>query len=273
MLRYLLGAFLAGALSAGSAAGAFAQDAPRIAGSIELTDGDVLLEGKDGKTRLPANGESVFEGDTVTTFPRGEIHLQMADGASLIVRESSRITIAEYVADGGDEDRSLIELARGALRSITGWIGQYNRANYKIRTPLVTIGVRGTDHEPSHLPEGDPRGEAGSYDKVNEGRTYMQGAEGIVEVPANRAVFRAHARGARPRLLASVPPFFKPGRFERRFEGRAREVRRTLKERREARRDFVRKPQRAPGVRKAPPLRKPGAQRRIERRDAARKQR
>ena len=182
------------------------RDAPRIAGAIELTDGDVLLEGRDGKTRLPANGENVFEGDTVTTFPNGEIHLQMADGASLIVRENSKITIAQYVADGGDNDRSLIDLAKGALRSITGWIGQYNRANYKIRTPLVTIGVRGTDHEPSHLLEGDPRGEPGSYDKVNEGRTYMQGPQGTVDVPANRVVFRGHARGARapPRHDAGV---------------------------------------------------------------------
>ena len=98
---------------------ALAQDAaPRIAGSIELTDGDVLLEGKDGKIRPPINGENVFEGDAVTTFPRGEIHLQMADGASLIVRESSKITIAEYVADGGDKDRSLIELAKGAMRLV-----------------------------------------------------------------------------------------------------------------------------------------------------------
>ena len=237
-------------LSALLAAGAHAQDAPRVAGSIELTDGDVLLEGKDGKTRLPLNGEDVFEGDAVTTFAKGEIHLQMADGASLIVRENSKITIAEYVADGGDSDRSLIDLAKGALRSITGWIGQYNRANYKIRTPLVTIGVRGTDHEPSHLLEGDPRGEAGSYDKVNEGRTFMQGAEGTIEVPANRAVFRAQARGARPRLLASVPKFFRPGRFERRFEARAREARGAIRERRQQRRELIR--QRSAGGTRAP---------------------
>jgi hypothetical protein len=266
---------------------AAAQAQPRVAGAIELTDGDVLLEGKDGKARLPVNGESVLEGDTVTTFANGEIHLQMADGASLIVRENSKITIAEYVADGGDGDRSLIELARGALRSITGWIGQYNRANYKIRTPLVTIGVRGTDHEPSHLLEGDPRGEAGSYDKVNEGRTYMQGPQGTIEVPANRAVFRAQARGARPRLLAKAPGFYRPGRFERRFEGRAREVRRTVVERRQARRELLRRdrgprqlqPNRFLKERPRPELRRPERpqrprlEERRERRRSARDQR
>lgn len=241
MPRHAIHALFIVAAAACLAPGALAQDAPRAAGTFQLAEGDILVEGQDGKARAPAAGGEVFEGDTITTFPRAEAQLQMADGASLIVRENSKITIAEYVADGGDGDRSLIELARGALRSITGWIGQYNRANYRIRTPLVTIGVRGTDHEPSHLLEGDPRGAPGSYDKVNEGRTFMQGAEGVVEVPANRAVFRAQARGARPRLLASVPGFFKPGRFERRFEGRAREARRTIVERRQARRELLRR--------------------------------
>jgi hypothetical protein len=222
------------------ATSAHAQDAPRAAGTFQLAEGDILVEGKDGKARAPATGGDVFEGDTITTFPRAEAQLQMADGASLIVRESSKITIAAYVADGGDGDRSLIELARGALRSITGWIGRYNRANYAIRTPLVTIGVRGTDHEPTHLLPGDPRGEPGSYDKVNEGTTFMQTAEGSFDVPRGRAAFRPQARDARARLLASVPGFFRPGRFEQRFESRAREARRTIQERRQARRELAR---------------------------------
>lgn len=219
---------------------AHAQDTPRVAGTIELTEGNVLLDGKDGKSRLPAVGENVFEGDTVTTFPKGEIQLHMADGASLIVRENSKITIAAYVADGGEEDRSLIELAKGALRSITGWIGRYNRSNYRIRTPLVTIGVRGTDHEPTHIPVGDPRGEPGSYDKVNEGSAFMETTQGIVEVPKNRAVFHSTTARAAPRLLGAIPAFFKPGRHEQRFLARAQEVRKAMPQRRLERQEFVR---------------------------------
>lgn len=240
MPRHAIHALFVVAAAACFAPSALAQDAPRAAGTFQLAEGDILVEGKDGKARAPAAGGEVFEGDTITTFPRAEAQLQMADGASLIVRESSKLTIAEYVADGGDDDRSLIELARGALRSITGWIGQYNRANYKIRTPLVTIGVRGTDHEPTHLLAGDPRGEPGSYDKVNEGTTFMQAAEGSFDVPRGRAAFRPQARGARARLLASVPGFFRPGRFEQRFESRAREARSAIRERRQARRELVR---------------------------------
>jgi hypothetical protein len=231
------------------AAGARAQDPspPRVAGTIELADGDILIEAKDGKTRPPKAGGEAYEGDTITTFPRAELHLHMADGASLILRENSKITITQYVADGGENDRSLIDLAKGALRSITGWIGRYNRNNYSVRTPLVTIGVRGTDHEPTHLLPGDSRGEPGSYDKVNEGAAFMKTSEGVVEVPANRAVFRPVARGARARLLGAVPAFFKPGRHEQRFLVRAREVRANVTQRRMERREFVR--QRGPGAR------------------------
>jgi len=238
----MIRALLACLLLAGAAQ---AQDAPRVAGSFQLVEGSVRLEDKAGRPRAAAVGGEVYEGDTLSTEAGAEAHLQMADGASLILRENSRITVAAYVADGGEGDRSLIELARGALRSITGWIGRYNRSNYAIRTPLVTIGVRGTDHEPAHLLEGDPRGEPGSYDKVNEGTTFMKSDEGTVEVAASRAAFRAHGRAVRARLLERRPAFYRPGRFERRFESRAREARKTIRERREARRELL-KQRRAP---------------------------
>jgi hypothetical protein len=231
------------------AAGAQAQDPSptRVAGTIELAEGDVLIEAKDGKTRAPKVGGDAYEGDTITTFPKAELHLHMADGASLILRENSKITITQYVADGGDNDRSLIDLAKGALRSITGWIGRYNRSNYSVRTPLVTIGVRGTDHEPTHLLPGDPRGEPGSYDKVNEGSAFMRTKQGVVEVPANRAAFHSVSARAAPRLLGAVPAFFRPGRHEQRFLARAQEIRKNVVQRRLERREFVR--QRGPGAR------------------------
>jgi hypothetical protein len=191
----------------------------------------------------------------------------MADGAQIIVREDSKITLSEYVADGGSGDRSLIDLAKGALRSITGWIGQYNRSNYRVRTPLVTIGVRGTDHEPTHIPAGDPRGEPGSYDKVNEGSAFMETKQGIVEVPKNRAAFHSASAKAAPRLLGTVPVFYKPGKHEQRFVARAQETRKAIPQRRIERQEFVRQRSAAGGAKAVPKSAKPPA------RDAAPKAR
>lgn len=249
MRTFLLAAVLAACL----APSAHAQDTaqPRVAGTIELADGNILIEAKDGRTRLPVFGESVYEGDSITTFANSEAHLHMADGAQFIVREDSKITLFEYVADGGSEDRSLVDLAKGAMRAITGWIGQFNRTKYRIRTPLVTIGVRGTDHEPTHLLPGDPRGEPGSYDKVNEGSAFMETKQGVVEIPANRAVFHSISGKGPPRLLNTVPAFFKPGRHEQRFVARAQEVRKAMPQRRLERREIVQRQRGAAGGAKA----------------------
>ena len=214
---------------------------PRVAGKINLAEGLARVEGKDQRMRQPAVGESVLEGDTITTLSNSEVHLNMVDGASFIVRERTRVRITEYVADGGSGDKSLMDLAEGALRAITGWIGAYNRGNYRVRTPLVTIGVRGTDHEPTHLPEGDSRGQPGSYDKVNEGQAFMESKSGTVEVPANTAAFQALASGSVPQLLAAIPGFFKPGSYENEFLRRALELKNLIPQMRLDRIDVLRK--------------------------------
>jgi len=260
--------FVAALLLAGVASFASAQDkgaaaptapAPRVAGTIEFAAGDAMIEAGDGKARLPKAGETVSEGDTIITLAQGELHLRMEDGASISVRENSRMKIAAYVAEGGRNDRSVLELLQGSLRSVTGWIGKFNRSAYQIKTPTATIGVRGTDHEPTYLPAGDPRGEHGAYDKVNEGRTFLQSGSQVVDIGANQAGFHPASGAARPRLLPSVPAFFRPAPNEQRFVARSREVRAKLDERRIERQDVVRRAQdaRREAPKAAPPATRP----------------
>jgi len=214
-----------------------ADSAPHQAGAVEFVSGDSMITPQVGDSRLVVKDSQVNEGDTIITFKGGETQLHMLDGAYLMVRENSRLKIEAYVADGGDKDRSILDLIKGTVRSITGWIGKYNRAAYEIRTPiLVTIGVRGTDHEVTYIPPGDPRGEPGVYDKVNEGKAFMRSGNDVVEVPPQRAVFSAWgAKPRRPRLLASIPRFFRPGLHERAFARRARASVRTIAAQRQAR--------------------------------------
>lgn len=215
---------------------ALAQAQPRVAGKIELAQGIARIEAPGKPARRPAAGERVHEGETIATAAGAELHLAMADGASIIVRERTRLTLTAYVADGGRNDRSLLDLTEGALRAITGWIGRHNRNSYAVRTPLVTIGVRGTDHEPTHFLEGDPRGKAGTYDKVNEGVAVMQSPRGEVAIPQGRAAFLS-LDGLPPQLLEAIPAFFKPGAYEQEFTARARQVERALEELRQGRID------------------------------------
>jgi len=218
--------FLAAALLALAATAAPAQDRPE-AGKVDFVEGDVLIEGKGVPNRAAKLDDAVYEGDTITTLAGAELHLRMGDGGYLSLRENTKITLTTYRANGDDADSSLIDLAKGALRSVTGWIAKQRRDAYSIRTPMVTIGVRGTDHEVVHFEPGDPRGEAGSYDKVNEGRTVMRAKSGTVEVGPNQSA-RFHPDLRSPRLLPSVPGFFRPARHEQRFVERSRISARTL---------------------------------------------
>jgi hypothetical protein len=211
-----------------------AQAQARAAGKVELAEGITRIASPGKPERRPSVGEPVHEGDAIQTALKAELHLRMTDGASIIVRENTKMKITAYVADGGQNDRSLLDLTEGALRAITGWIGKYNRERYAVRTPLVTIGVRGTDHEPTHLLAGDPRGKPGSYDKVNAGLAVMQSPRGSVEIPANKAAYLS-LEGVPPQLLDAIPDFFKPGKYEQAFTARARQVERALDELRKGR--------------------------------------
>jgi hypothetical protein len=215
---------------------AFAQNQPE-AGTIEFLEGDALIEATGVPNRIAKQGDPVYQGDTITTFAGTELQLRMADGGYLSLRENTKITLTTYRANGDDKDESLIDLAKGAFRSVTGWIAKQRSSAYTIRTPMVTIGVRGTDHEVVHFEAGDPRGEPGSYDKVNEGRTVMQTKQGRVEVGPNQSArFHPDLRGP-PRVLPSVPNFFKPAKNEQRFVERSRVSARTLEAQRSALRE------------------------------------
>jgi hypothetical protein len=180
--------------------------------------------------------------------------------------------IANFRADGDEDDRLNIGLLEGSFRSMTGWIARFSRGNYVIRTPTATIGVRGTDHEPYHVPEGSPLGEPGTYDKVNEGGTFLQSKFGRVEVAPGKSGF-ANLRGtAPPRALERPPAFFKPTRNEARFASRHAEIQRNLQQRRDERRKAIeqrRAPQREAGKAEVRPAQKS----RLEERNQALEQR
>lgn len=149
------------------------------------------------ETKLPLQkGDSVFESDTIMTGEKGSAQLVMSDGAYLAIRPNTSIRLDVYHYDKEEEKgvgESVITLLKGCFRSITGLIGKENKENYKVKTPVASIGIRGTDHEPLYIPEPEdgeiPIGEPGLYDKVNSGETYIENEAGIVTILPNQVGF------------------------------------------------------------------------------------
>jgi hypothetical protein len=211
-------------------------------GDVELVTGQVTLQTQDGRVLQLRVGDVVPDGVELLTGKDGELHIATEDGGYVALRPGTRLRVAEYRAEGDDLDTQVLSLLRGSFRSITGWIGKHNAERYKITTPTATIGVRGTDHEPSYLPQDDEavgaETPAGTYDKVNEGASYIENQGGRVEIRPNQSGYAPPGR-ATPQRLRKVPQFFRATANEHRILVRREELRKIFEKRRSERREAL----------------------------------
>ncbi|MBL8999496.1 MAG: FecR domain-containing protein, partial [Gemmatimonadetes bacterium] len=143
----------------------------QTAGRIEFLQGDSRLIAADGAVRAAQLNGLVQTGESIETSADAEVHVVLVDGGMLAVRGGSQIRLQTFRAQGDARDESTLQLVRGALRVVTGWVARINPRNVRYVTPNATIGVRGTDFDIIHLPTG---GDAGSHTRVREGAVVMQ---------------------------------------------------------------------------------------------------
>jgi hypothetical protein len=189
------------------------QSLASTAGVFQFVAGDVRVMLAEGSERPATKGSPISAGDTVTTAKASIAQIKMGDGAIIVVQPDSKLTVAEFTYAGKEDgtERVQFRLQEGGFRSVTGKIGHANKANYMIETPIAHIGVRGTDHEswyfPSRISADGSSTEAGLYNKVNVGQTYIQTQSGEVVIGPNQVGYASTALD-RPRLLDAMPEFF-----------------------------------------------------------------
>ncbi len=189
--------------------------AQAVAGRVQFASGDVRLLLKDGSSRAAQKSDPVSEGDTIVTGVNSVAQLRMIDEGLIAVRPDTQLRIDAYVYAGREDgsERGVLGLVRGGFRTLTGVIGRSNKANYLVRTPNATIGIRGTDHEPLFIPQPAPGqiplGTPGTYNKVNVGETFIESAGQRIELGANQSGFASLQPGAPPVRLERIPGFMR----------------------------------------------------------------
>lgn len=89
-----------------------------------------------------SENDEIYRDARVYTKQYGSMDIQLEDGTDLAVLPNSSLVIDEYVYAGPGSAGSLaISLTRGAMRMVSG---KMSKPSYAIRTPIATIGVRGT---------------------------------------------------------------------------------------------------------------------------------
>jgi len=101
-----------------------------------------------GATRRLSRHSKILKGDTLRTSSRTHTQIRFKDGALISLRPNTEFLIAEYNYNGREDgtERGIFELLKGGFRTITGAIGHRNKQNYKVRTSVATIGIRGTHY-------------------------------------------------------------------------------------------------------------------------------
>ena len=168
-------------------------------GTASMSD----TSGVDGRVYV---GQQIFSGQTLNTLEDGEVHVVTVDGGFIALRPNTVFRVDEYRAKGDSSDKIFMSLFKGALRSITGWIGKHNTSAYRITTPNATLGIRGTDHETTVIEKADGD-EPGTYDTVNEGETVLKTAHGEVEVRPGKFAFAPKNGAVAPHFLEKHPNF------------------------------------------------------------------
>jgi hypothetical protein len=149
------------------------------AGRVDFVFGEASLRGANGQVRAVAKGTEVLDGDTLVTG-NGRAQIRFTDGAFVSLQPNTEFGVREYRYEGRTDgtERGLFALVRGAMRTVTGAIGRYNRASYQVRTPTATVGIRGTGGLIEVLPD------LSTLIKGTSGIWVLTNPAGQIDVPA-----------------------------------------------------------------------------------------
>ena len=89
--------------------------------------------------------DPVFQGDVLVTDAGGAVGLVFNDNTTFALGENARMVLDELVFDpDGGEGSSLFSVVEGAFVFVSGEIAANNPEEMVVRTPVATIGIRGT---------------------------------------------------------------------------------------------------------------------------------
>lgn len=86
-------------------------------------------------------GTTFEQNDRIKTGRDGAAEIEFLDGTSLTIGANSEIVLDKMIFDRDRAKNATVEVVRGTLRFVTG---NSDHSAYQIKTPVATIGVRGT---------------------------------------------------------------------------------------------------------------------------------
>jgi len=181
------------------------------AGTSIFTYGQVQLKNSQGQITVLTQGSQFETGDSILTGVNGRAQLKMKDGAIFDLKPNTEFLIEDYnysastnstVVVAQEENKGFYKLVRGGFRAISGLIGKRNKKNYRVTTPVATIGIRGTDYTATLCVENCGANGIGLYLGVAEGGVVLVNDAGSLDIDLGQAGFVSNA-GTAPVVVSS----------------------------------------------------------------------
>lgn len=157
---------------------AFAQD---VVGIVERIAGEARRIGPEGALPL-ALGSPIHRQEGIRTASGSRLLIRFVDNSTLTLGEEARIFIDDlvYSREAGVELSQRIDIFQGVFGFVSGEVGQLARQNVSVRTPVATIGIRGTEFLGGELTVGMPAGRPHYGFQIRDGAIEVAGPGGSV---------------------------------------------------------------------------------------------
>jgi len=175
-------------------------------GKAIISIGKVTSKNKDGvEAKLKRRGK-VFEGDTITVGKKSRLQLRFVDNQLVVLKANTVFRIDEYKFKGKKDNNktAALSLLKGGMRSVTGLIGKSARDKYKVKTPVATMGVRGTHYVIQICSGNCGAGVQGIVGTVLQGGIVMSNDAGTQEFGTDQ-FFNVPSNNEAPKTITNPP--------------------------------------------------------------------
>ena len=129
-------------------------DEPSI-GKVETIDGDCTVTHVNGTKSALAKDAPIYQGDLIETASNGKLSILFIDSSTFALGSDGSMVLDELVYDPKSHDgHSLANITKGVFVYVSGEIADNNPDDVAIKTPVMTIGIRGTKIAGVAAPEG-----------------------------------------------------------------------------------------------------------------------
>ena len=113
-------------------------------GTVDTAEGEVFAIRADGTRVLLQAGDPVYQGDIMETGA-GSMSVTFIDDSTFAVGEETRMVLDELVYDPSSQTgTSSFSVVQGVFSFVSGAIAKTGDDAMQVRTPVATIGIRGT---------------------------------------------------------------------------------------------------------------------------------